>query len=135
MAKRILDTQVLINHWHRFDSRIKRTPSKLREHARELIEMEDTNLILSPVLIEFLCGAGSSQECELFNAYLKPFEVLDDGKVPRQDWEEAKRLAQWSRGSRKRKLGDCLIEAIARRLNADVVSRDRDFRGRVPPND
>ena len=133
MAKRILDTNVLLNHWHRFDKRKQRTPDALKIHAGELIEFEGTNLILSPVLIEILVGVRTSQELELYQAYLEPFEVLDKGDIPRQDWDEAKRLAQWIRIGRERKLGDCLIEAIARRLNADIVTGDRDFKVRIPP--
>jgi predicted nucleic acid-binding protein len=29
--------------------------------------------------------------------------------------------------------GDCLIKAIAKRLHAAVITRDRDFRARIPP--
>ena len=133
MAKRILDTNVLLNHWHRFDKRKPRTPGDFKAHAEELIEFEGTNLILSPVLIEILVGARTSRELEFYKAYLEPFEVLDKGNIPRQDWDAAKRIAQWIRTGRQRKLGDCLIEAIARRLNADIVSSDPDFKVRVPP--
>ncbi len=129
---RILDSNVLINHWRRFDKRKQRTTSELAAHAKELIEVQGTNLIVSPVLIEFLVGARSSDELELYLAYLGPFEVLDKGDIPRQDWEEAKRPAQWIRKSRERKLGDCLIEAIANRFNGDIVSGDPDFKWRVP---
>jgi predicted nucleic acid-binding protein len=90
--------------------------------------------IVSPVLIEFLAGALTSNELDLYRAYLAPFEVLDRGNIPRQDWEEAKRLAQWiKKDGRKRRLGDCLIQAIAGRLNCDVVTSDQDFRPRMPP--
>ena len=129
---RILDTNILINHWHRFNRR-NRTASELRAHAEELIEFEGTNRIVSPVLIEFLVGARTGEELALYLAYLEPFEVLDRGEIPRQDWDEAKRLAQWIRTDRPRKLGDCLIEAIARRFNGDIVSGDPDFKRRVPP--
>ena len=129
---RILDANVLMNHWHRFGKK-KRTASELKIHAEELIELQGTNWIVSPVLIEFLVGAQSSEQLELYKAYLEPFEVLDKGEIPRKDWEEAKRFAQWIRTGRQRKLGDCLIEAIAKRFNGDIVSGDSDFRQRVPP--
>ena len=85
------------------------------------------------MLIEFLAGARTSEELKLFKAYLESFEVRDEGDIPRQDWEEAKRLAQWVGRNRRRnrKLGDCLIEAIAKRLNADIISHDRDFPLRI----
>jgi predicted nucleic acid-binding protein len=129
---RILDTNVLINHWCRAFEK-DTTPSELKAHAVELIELQGTSGIVSPVLIEFLAGARNSNELKLFRAYLEPFEVLDKGVIPARDWEEAKRFAQWIRRDRKRDLGDCLIQAIAERLKADVVSSDLDIKRRVPP--
>lgn len=129
---RILDTNVLINHWRRLDKR-NRSMTSVRSHAEELVEVQGTNLIASPVLVEFLAGTRDSKELELSRAFLEPFEVLDNGEIPRQDWEEAKRFAQWIRKGRERKLGDCLIQAIAKRLNGDVISADLDIKQRVPP--
>jgi predicted nucleic acid-binding protein len=131
MPRRILDTNVLIKHWHRFAG-TKRAASSFTAHAKDLIEVEGTNFILSPVVVEFLAGASRS-DLDFRKAYLKPFEILDKGNIPPADWDEAKRLAQWIRLGRERKLGDCLIEAIAKRLSADVVSSDRDFRHRIAP--
>jgi predicted nucleic acid-binding protein len=131
---KILDTNVLIDHWYRFAEHERRTPASLQAHAEELIEVQGTRLIVSPVLIEFLAGALTSNELDLYRAYLAPFGVLDRGNIPRQDWEEAKRAAQWIRNEgRKRRLGDCLIQAIAGRLNCDVITSDPDFRPRTPP--
>lgn len=129
---KILDTNVLINHWWRFGKK-ERTTAECKAHAEELIEVQGTNGIVSPVLIEFLAGARSSGDLELHKAYLEPFEVLDKGIIPSRDWDEAKRFAQWIRKERTRDLGDCLIQAIAERLNADVVSSDLDIKRRVPP--
>ena len=131
---KILDTNVLINHWHRLPAGHPRTPAQVKAHADELIELEGTNLIVSPVLIEFLAGGLSSGELELYRAYLGQFDVYDKGNIPRQDWEQAERFARWIRtDGRRRKLGDCLIQAIPKRLNCDVISRDPDFRPRTPP--
>ncbi len=129
---RILDTHVLIEHFGLLMKTKRRVPGECTRHANELIELQGTNQIVSPVLIEFLAGA-SREDLECRKAYLKPFTVLDKGNIPAQDWDEAKRFAQWTRIGRERKLGDCLIEAIANRLNGDVVSADRDFKLRVPP--
>ena len=131
---KILDTNVLINHWYRFSEHERRTPAGLKAHAEELIEVQGTRLIVSPVLIEFLAGAATSDALTLYQAFLAPFEVLDGGNIPRLDWEEAKRRAQWIKSDgRRRKLGDCLIQAIASRLNCDVITGDPDFRPRMPP--
>ena len=129
---KILDTQVLINHFGMLYNTKARTPGAFKSHAEELIEVQGTNQIVSPVLIEFLAGANR-ENLECRKAYLEPFSVLDKGNIPARDWEEAKRIAQWVRIGRERKLGDCLIEAISIRFNGDIVSSDRDFKQRVPP--
>jgi predicted nucleic acid-binding protein len=129
---RILDTNVLINHWRRLD-KSNRSATRVRTHAEELVEIQGTNSIVSPVLVEFLSGTRDSNELELSQVFLETFEVLDKGEIPRQDWDEAKRFAQWNRIGRERKLGDCLIQAIAKRLKGDIVSADLDIKQRVPP--
>ena len=97
---------------------------------RNLIEIENTKWILSPIRIEFLCGVRDSDELKLYCAYLEQFEVLDERRIPSRDWSEAERLAQWVKeGGRARKLGDCLIQAIAKRLHAEVTTAGiRNFR-------
>ena len=132
MPRKILDTNVLIDHWRTFGKKV-RTANECKAHAEELIEVQGTNGIVSPVLIEFLAGAMSSEQLELHKAYLEPFVVLDRGMIPPGDWDQAKRFAQWNREGRPRDLGDCLVQAIAKRLNADVVSSDRGINRRVPP--
>ena len=132
MSKRILDTEVLIRHYNKLTR--PRSAQTVKEHARQLIELEETHWILSPIKIEFLCGARNSNEFSLYSAYLEPFALLDMRKIPAQDWSEAERLAQWNKlGGRPHKLGDCLIKAIAKRLHAGFVTRDQDFHSRIPP--
>lgn len=131
---RILDTNVLINHWRRFDSKgLKRTAGEMKAHAEELIEIQGTNLIVSPVLIEFLAGATSSDELKLYLAFLQPFKNFDNGDIPPRDWKQSERFAKWVKDGRRRKLGDCLIKAIAERLNCDVITGDPDFKSRILP--
>jgi predicted nucleic acid-binding protein len=132
MATRILDTEVLISHYNRMTK--SRSVEAVKAHARQLIKIQETNWILSPIRIEFLCGARDSHEFKLYSAYLEPFELLDEKNIPPQDWAEAERRAQWVKESgRRRKLGDCLIQAIAKRWHAEVITRDQDFRSRIPP--
>jgi predicted nucleic acid-binding protein len=132
MSIRILDTEMLISHYTRMTK--SKSLDAVKAHARQLIKLQETNWILSPIRIEFLCGARDSNEFKLYSAYLEPFEVLDKQNIPSQDWSEAERRAQWVKESgRRRKLGDCLIQAIAQRLHAEVVTRDQDFRRRTPP--
>jgi predicted nucleic acid-binding protein len=132
MATRVLDTEVLIRHYNKMT--LSRSVQTVNEHAQVLIQLEETHWILSPIKIEFLCGARDSKEATLYCAYLEPFEILDKRRIPSQDWREAERLAQWIKeGGRRRKFGDCLIQAIAKRLHAEVVTWDSDFRSRTPP--
>ena len=132
MGTRILDTEVLIRHYN--EMTLPMSVEAVKEHAKQLIKLEETHWILSPIRIEFLCGARDSNEFKLYSAYLEVFKVLDARNTPPQDWREAERLAQWSKKSRRpRKLGDCLIQAIAKRLHAGVITRDLDFRARTPP--
>ena len=130
---RILDTNVLIGHLRLLPS-TQRKPNQVKKWALELIETYNTNLIGSPVRIEFLAGSNNPDELKLFLAYIEQFEVVDDRQIPRQDWVEAERLAKRiRRGGRRRKLGDCLLQAIALRLNCDIVTADSDFNSRIPP--
>ena len=78
MATRILDTSVLICHYDRMTR--SKTVESVKAHARHLIAIENTKWVLSPIRIEFLCGALSSDEFKLFSSYLEPFEVLDKRK-------------------------------------------------------
>ena len=130
---RILDTNVIINWWRKLP-RSQHSVSGVKAWAGQLADVYDTDLIASPVRIEFLCGALNDQELKLFQAYLDTFEAIDGGKMPRQDWEQAERIAKRIvKSGRRRKLGDCLLMAISLRLNCDVVTADPDFTHRIPP--
>lgn len=126
----VLDTSVLIRHWNaKARSPLSRfTEDDARGWARELIRLEVTDAIVTPVYIEMVAGTQSKTALRLTRAYLEPFDIIDGGHVLDQDWREARRLAEWiRRGGRKRQLGDCLIRAIADRLNHEVKSYDRGF--------
>jgi predicted nucleic acid-binding protein len=120
----VLDTSVLVRHWR--GSRTGRTSAQIREieaddWARALIEIEETNAIVTPVRVEYLCGVRDQWELGLARAYLKPFQSIDQGKTLVADWREAQRLAERvPKNGRPRDFGDCLIKAIALRLNYQV---------------
>jgi predicted nucleic acid-binding protein len=128
--ERVLDTNELIFHWH---ASIRRplsaaTKSEATVWARSLIGLRGTDAIVTPVEIEFLAGVSSQHEMALSRAYLQEFRIIDDGRVLPQDWDEARRLAsRIPRVSKPRQLVDCLIRALARRLNFDIITRDRTF--------
>jgi predicted nucleic acid-binding protein len=96
-----------------------------RRWARELIQIEETDAIVSPVALEMLCGARDAHELRLSVAFIEEFRLADLGRVISEDWKEARRLAvrvPWN--GRPRQLGDCLIRAIANRLKLRVKTFD-----------
>ncbi len=126
--RHVLDTSILISHWRR--CRSARPLAQINETEAEswalrLIEIERSDAIVTPVLIEFLRGIGDKREMILARAFLKPFKAIDDRRTLKRDWQEALRLAERVPANRRpRDLGDCLIKAIAQRLNYEVRSLD-----------
>jgi predicted nucleic acid-binding protein len=139
MTKRLLDTQILISYWkmRRSTPLTDDTREDAISWAQDLIKLHDSRAIVTPVYVEMIAGVMSSHELALTRAFLDEFDCVDERDIPPKDWEEAIRLAQrvpGQKGRRKaakkprpRKLGDCLIQAIANRLNYDVQSRDKDY--------
>ena len=129
MRRRLLDTQRLIAHWkRRREGRPEATirVEEAKKWAQELIAFRKTDAIATPVRVEFLAGVHNPDDLLLARAYLADFRVVDDGMTTAETWEEAERLASWARGA-PRKLGDCLIFAIASILGYEVDSEDSDF--------
>ena len=128
MRHNVLDTTILIAHWRR--CRLARPLTELDEAeverwTRQLIEIKKSDATVTPVLLEFLCGVGDKREMILARAFLKPFKAIDDRRTLQRDWQEAQRLAERVPANRRpRDLGDCLIKAIAQRLNRDVRTLD-----------
>jgi len=132
VKKRVLDTSVLLRWWNQCRSRERRALSakSVTQWARRLIETHDTNGIVTPILVEVVAGATSARELRLLKAFLEPFQCIDGQRILADDWREAIRLAQRiPRNGRPRDLSDCLIRAIADRLNHDVVTLDQGFPG------
>jgi predicted nucleic acid-binding protein len=131
--RRVLDTNRLIAHWRRSRKRAISEYSRddAATWARHLIELDGTPAILTPVVIEFLCGAMSPHELELSRAFLDQFDVIDRGEIRAEDWDLARRFAAWiPRDWKPRDFADCLIAAIARRLGYSLLSSDLDLRRR-----
>ena len=129
MADRVLDTSCLVAHWNQIPSRDSLSEKEARIWAQRLIDNHNTNLIVTPVYIEFVVGAQSADELKRYRAYLGEFKILDKGRIPPQVWTEARRIAQRvPKSGKKRQLGDCLIRAIAAHFgNRDVMSLDSGF--------
>jgi predicted nucleic acid-binding protein len=130
MRRRVLDTSVLIRHWHdsRKKARDRPTAALVRAWARELIELYETDAIVTPVFIEMIAGVTDRHELGPTRAFLEEFRRIDEGRILAPDWQEALRMAQRvPRDRRPRQLGDCLIRAIADRLKHEVVTYDKGF--------
>jgi predicted nucleic acid-binding protein len=130
MPKRVLDTSVLVTYWRRRRSEIPGQPSvaDAERWARDLAAIHSQAAIVTPIRCEFLAGTKDSAEQQAAEAFLDQFQNLDDGNIPRQDWDETPRIAKRIPHDRKpRQLGDCLIRAIAKRLKYDVFTLDKGF--------
>jgi predicted nucleic acid-binding protein len=127
----VLDTNILINFWIK-KIKGKRladlTRSDAARLARELIKLHGTNAILTPIYIEYVCGEGHAHAVTLARAYLQAFDLVDEGRILEQDWEEAKRIAhRVLPDNSPRQMGDCLIRAICKRLHLEILTADRRF--------
>jgi predicted nucleic acid-binding protein len=97
------------------------------EWAANLIETYSTNVIVTPVYVEFVAGTRSAAELVIARAYLAELRVLDKGSILER---EARRLAERvPRDGKPRQMGDCLIKAIANRFRYEVFSNDQGFPG------
>jgi predicted nucleic acid-binding protein len=133
MPKRLLDTNILIQHFNSFPAEREKTEGALRNWGEELVEIHSTKSICSPVIVEMLAGTRNPRDLELHRAYLSAFEVIDQRNIPSTDWQNAERFASRitdgkGQSSKARDLGDCLIRAIAERLHCDIVTGDRILR-------
>jgi len=128
MRRNVLDTSILIAHWRRCRSARPLTEideTETERWARQLIKIEQSDATVTPVLLEFFCGIGDKREMILARAFLKLFKAIDDRRTLKRDWQKALRLAERVPANRRpRDLGDCLIRAIAQRLNHEVRSFD-----------
>jgi predicted nucleic acid-binding protein len=126
MPTQTLDTNLLIDHFNRHRPLDGKSEKDAERWGRELIDDRDTKAILSPVEVEFLCGVVDEHEMRLREAFLRPFEVVDGHKTLPEDWKEARRVAKHpGYQPRSRDLGDCLLVAIASRLNLEIKTDDK----------
>ena len=131
MLKRILDTNLLINHWcaRLQGKRVQDvTTDMARRWAEELRYLQGSASILTPIYLEFVCGARSAIELKLARSFLAAFTIADGGEVLFSDWEEARRIAERvPRDGLPRQMGDCLIRSICKRLRMEVITAEKRF--------
>jgi predicted nucleic acid-binding protein len=131
MPRRVLDTNILINFWAGKVVRHRAVDITARDAAawaKELIELQGTDAILTPIYIEYVCGQGDENWMKLARAYLDEFDIVDDGRILPADWKVATQIAhRILRDRSPRQLGDCIIRAICKRLHLEVLTADRRF--------
>jgi predicted nucleic acid-binding protein len=139
VARRVLDTNILIGHWHRHFRDRGRNPIRPVDAvkcAKKLIDLQGSDLILTPIAVEYICGSKNKAEAALADHYLAEFHVFDEGDIQKDDWINAKRYAAWvPRDGSQRQMGDSLIRAICDRLKVESLNtldkrfpRRREFR-------
>ena len=124
--KMAFDASHLIHHWRR--RRKNRDIDQISRRviegwATELVALHLTDLICTPVRVEFLCNTGGAGELERVRRFLAKFRTIDGGETTRDDWFLAERFAPKRKGDVKavRQLGDCIIAAIFRRFGCSLV--------------
>lgn len=130
MRRLILDSCIVIDYWRRRwnESARRRKPHHPTQWATDLIELFQTNAIVTPVAIEFLAGFTQREELQAARAFLAQFQCIDEQAIPEDDWHNTRRLAERiPRKAKPRHMGDCLIRAIADRLRFDVQTSDQGF--------
>ena len=130
MARKLLDTSVLIRYWSkcRPEALQRVTVQDASNSGKSLTRLVNTDAIVTPVYLEFVAGVMSAHELKLARAYLEQFRVIDGGIISRDDWTEARRIAERVPTKPvRRQLVDCLVRALANRLRYDVVAFDRRF--------
>jgi predicted nucleic acid-binding protein len=130
MKRFILDTSKLINHWRNRRSRLAEpvTDELIAKWAGELIDLYQTDAIVTPVAVEFLGGFTTRVELRRGEVFLSRFTCVDSLDIREQDWRKVRQIVRRTpRDGKPRQLGDCLISAIAHRLGYRVITDDQGF--------
>jgi len=96
MKKFILDTSKLINHWRRRRSRLLAPPTKesIATWAGELIDLYETDAIVTPVALEFLAGFTTQSELRGAEVFLNCFSCVDALDIREPDWQKARQIVR-----------------------------------------
>jgi hypothetical protein len=78
MPKRLLDSNVLINHYRAYPRGRARTPETMRKWAEALVGLRGTRFIATPVYIEVVGGAQSPLDLRMVQAFLTAFHIIDE---------------------------------------------------------
>jgi predicted nucleic acid-binding protein len=103
-----------------------RSEESASEEPTKWLKKYPNDGIVFPVRLEFIGGTRNKDELELASIFLGKFDLLDEGTVLVEDWDEAERFAKRIKGKSGRARGaiDCLIRAICKRIKADLYTRD-----------
>jgi len=128
VARRVIDTVILIRHWWDCWKKAShpRTSADAENWGRALIKIRNSDLIVSPVYIEFVAGVTKGEQLPLARSFLAMFKVLDDWNIlPKDLLEACRRAERIPKTGDKRQLGDCLISSIAKRFRCEVDTLDK----------
>jgi predicted nucleic acid-binding protein len=110
--------------WIEYD---RATESSVDLRLTELISTSQAVIVTEPVMMELLIGARDDADERRLRRLFARFELA--GFDPTADFEVATRIYQRCRraGYTPRGLIDCLIAAVAWRVNADLLTTDTDL--------
>jgi hypothetical protein len=103
------------------------TGSPTDARLRALISGGEELETAEPVAMELLAGARSARDRRRIRRTLAACRLVSIDNAA--DWEDAAAIYQSCRhaGETPRRLSDCLIAAVAIRVGAPILARDRDF--------
>lgn len=106
---------------------LRATGSDVHHAVRDLLHVGDAPATTDPVLMELLSGARTEERADELRRFLLGLSHVTVSAPG--DYEVAAELYRRCRlaGSTPRALTDCLIAAVALRVDAQVLHRDRDF--------
>jgi predicted nucleic acid-binding protein len=109
--------------WIEYD---RATESAVDRRLTDLIESSESVIVTEPVIMELRIGARDDVDERRLGRLLARYELA--GFDPAADFEVATRIYQRCRraGYTPRGLIDCLIAAVAWRVNAELLTTDAD---------
>ncbi len=106
---------------------LRATGSPEHGRMRDLIADDGELVTTEVVVMELLAGAGDEERTGRLRRLLARYELLPLAELA--DFEDAASIYRACRrgGDTVRSLSDCLIAAVAIRVSARLLGRDRDF--------
>jgi hypothetical protein len=120
-------TAVIVADTSAWVDRVRRRPTRAAARLEELWSRPDEELVTTDAIaLELLAGARSESDRRAVEQMIAAFPRIDTTPA---DFDEAAAIYRACRhqGATPRGLLDCLIAAVAMRIDAAVLHNDRDF--------